>query len=225
MNYISEINAFHTWLEVHPLSSGQISLWYALMQYDNRSGWSEWFAVPSMLLQLHTGLSRQGMIKARSVLVEAGLVQFRSGDGKAGKYKMESVCDVLSRIQTGIPLYKQKQKQEQKTLLLGSHQNVRLTQAEYDALCSQYPNTQQAIEYLSDYIRCKGYQAQNHDHALRSWVFDALREREIKRLELDRRERSAKGKKTRYTPKRKMDIEGSLADSWALIEAALKEDD
>ena len=220
MNYITEINAFHTWLETHPLSPGQIALWYALMQYDNRSGWAEWFCVPSALLCLHTGLSRQGMIKARTALVDGGLLMFCSQEGKAGKYKMQSVCGILASIQSGIPLYKQKEKEKN---IYGVYKNVRLTADEYDALRREYPSADEAIEFLSEYIRYKGYRAQEHDAALRGWVFDALRERQVKRLELDKRERAA-GRK-RYTPKVKMDIEGSIADSWALIEAALREDE
>lgn len=99
MNYIVELNAFNSWLDINCLSTGQIALWYALMQFNNRANWSEWFIVPSIMLEIHTGLSRTGMIKARNALKQLGIIDFQSQGTKAGKYKMHSIATMLNSEQ------------------------------------------------------------------------------------------------------------------------------
>lgn len=92
MNYIRELNAFRDWLMVNRLSSGQIALWHMLMSFNNRAGWQEWFTLPNQTLQLVTGLSRQGLSKARNGLIQAGLIQYKKGrSSQAGSYRMQSL--------------------------------------------------------------------------------------------------------------------------------------
>lgn len=62
----------------------------------------------------------------------------------------------------------------------GEFQNVLLTKEEYQKLKADFPNADEAIEYLSAYIAEKGYQSKSHYLALRRWVFDAVAERKAK---------------------------------------------
>lgn len=96
MNYIKEIKAFYYWLELNPLPTGAIALWHALMAVNNMAAWAEEFTVANIVLQSKTGLSRQGLDKARNLLKQKGLIEYKKGTGnKAGTYKMNSVCQIV----------------------------------------------------------------------------------------------------------------------------------
>lgn len=88
MNYITEILAFNDLLLSQPLSTGQIALWYALMYINNKCGWVEWFSSPNRTLEFSTGLSRQGINKARNSLRQLGLIDFKSNGTKSTMYKL-----------------------------------------------------------------------------------------------------------------------------------------
>ena len=103
MNYITEIKAFHDLIQIKQLSTGQIALWYALMYINNKCNWIEWFTVPNQTLELNTGLSRQGIIKARNILKQNGVIAFRSNGTKATSYKMITLSKSLQAgIQDGV---------------------------------------------------------------------------------------------------------------------------
>jgi len=93
MNYIIEINAFYDWLLYNSLPTGAIALWHALMSINNKAGWADEFTVANIVLQGMTGLSRQGLDKARNQLIQKGLIQYKKGtSNQAGKYKMVSIA-------------------------------------------------------------------------------------------------------------------------------------
>lgn len=75
MNYLQEIMTFQRFNQVHGLSSGQISLWYALMAANNRAGWKRKFSVPNHVLMVDSGLSLSGVKKAREELAKNGLIK------------------------------------------------------------------------------------------------------------------------------------------------------
>lgn len=79
----------------------------------------------------------------------------------------------------------------------GEYKNVLLTEDEYEKLLAM-ENGERAIDYLSDYIKMKGYKAKSHYLAIHKWVFDALKEQDIKAAELRKREERLNG-----TPSRK----------------------
>ena len=83
MNYISAINSFWDTAALNPLSTGQVSLYFALLHVNNRSNWTEWFTVPNQVLSVLTGLSRSGILKARNELRQRGLIEFRERGTKA----------------------------------------------------------------------------------------------------------------------------------------------
>lgn len=130
MNYISLINLFWDSAMTNPLSTGQVSLYMALLHVCNRSNWTEWFQVPNQVLSVLTGLSRSGILKARNELKQRGVIDFKERGTKATLYKIiaeskqVSVQDsvqnstqnsVRNSVQNSSTLYKQnknKTKQE-----------------------------------------------------------------------------------------------------------------
>ena len=93
MSYISEILAFQGFVQDKSLSSGQIALWYALMYINNRSQWQEWFTVANKSLESNSGLSRQGILKARNALKQFGLLDFQTRGTKSTAYKLIAISN------------------------------------------------------------------------------------------------------------------------------------
>lgn len=88
MSYINIINAFWDSATTNPLSTGQVSLYFALLHVCNRSNWTEWFQAPNQVLTVLTGLSRSGILRARNELKQRGLIDFRERGTKATVYKI-----------------------------------------------------------------------------------------------------------------------------------------
>ena len=57
----------------------------------------------------------------------------------------------------------------------GEYKNVLLTDDEYQKLFNEYPNADELIQYLDEYIEMKGYKAKSHYLAIRKWVVDAVK--------------------------------------------------
>lgn len=91
MNYIAEIKAFYDLVMTNQLSTGQIALWHALMHINNKCAWQGWFSVPNLTLELHTGMSRQGIQKARNTLKQKGIIDFNPNGTKATTYRLLSM--------------------------------------------------------------------------------------------------------------------------------------
>lgn len=87
MEYLSQILRFNDSLPTNNLSPGQIALWYALMHINNKCSWTEWFKAANRTLELYTGLSKNGVIKARNVLKQKGLIDFKSNGTSAASFK------------------------------------------------------------------------------------------------------------------------------------------
>ena len=115
MNYIALINSFWDSATTNPLSTGQVSLYFALLHVCNRSNWTEWFQAPNQVLSVLTGMSRSGILKARNELKQRGLIDFRERGTKATIYciTMSNSKQVSEQdgVQNGSTLYKQKEKQ------------------------------------------------------------------------------------------------------------------
>lgn len=58
----------------------------------------------------------------------------------------------------------------------GEYKNVSLTQNEYDKLQKDYPNCEELITYLDEYIEMKGYKAKSHYLCIKKWVVDAVKQ-------------------------------------------------
>lgn len=62
----------------------------------------------------------------------------------------------------------------------GEYSNVLLTDDEYNKLNNDYPNAEELITFLDEYIEMKGYKAKSHYLAIKKWVADAVNERKTK---------------------------------------------
>ena len=100
MNYLLEIKAFYDWLEVNQLSTPAIVLWHALMHIANKTGWQDTFAVAVVVLSTKTGLEKQAIYRARTMLQNKGLISFRTRTGKQSTlYQIHSFAS-LKETQT-----------------------------------------------------------------------------------------------------------------------------
>lgn len=129
MNYIAIINSFWDSATTNPLSTGQVSLYFALLHVCNRSNWTEWFQAPNQVLSVLTGMSRSGILKARNELKQRGLIDFRERGTKTTVYCITIANSKQAGMQDGVQnsnqnsmqdgvqnsstLYKHKQKQKQ----------------------------------------------------------------------------------------------------------------
>ncbi len=95
MNYLAEILAFEQWLETHYLPILPQLLWYKLVYFCNRSGWSEWVTVDNLRLMAATQMGREAtLIKARDELIKAGLVEYQKGKkGSPNRYRLISFTE------------------------------------------------------------------------------------------------------------------------------------
>ena len=66
----------------------------------------------------------------------------------------------------------------------GFYKHVLLTPTQYEKLKEKYPNYEELITYLDNYIEMKGYKAKNHYLCFSSWVEDAVKEQKIKKERL-----------------------------------------
>lgn len=137
MNYLQEILNFEKLQELNRLAPGQARVWYVLMYLNNITGWQSWFTVASSTLEFRSGLSRQGVIKARNELKQLGYIDFKTNGRSATSYHMKplmqgsvqpslqgSVQDSLQpslhdglqgSVQTSSALYKQNKTKQNKT--------------------------------------------------------------------------------------------------------------
>ena len=90
MGYIDEINAFQQWLlTATNVSATDIALWYALMHYNNTTGWKREFNVAIKTLEVSTKSTKPTVIKARNKLKQLGLIDFISREGnQSAIYRM-----------------------------------------------------------------------------------------------------------------------------------------
>lgn len=174
MNYIAQINAFWDSATTNPLSTGQVSLYFALLHVCNRSNWTEWFAAPNQVLSVLTGLSRSGILKARNELKQRGLIDFQEKATKATKYKVTMANSKQVSTQIGVQigvqdgtqisdtLYKHKHKQNEKssTDVLPEKTDAFSDQITtirelYNSVCRSYPRLVKMSEARKKAIRAR----------------------------------------------------------------------
>ena len=196
MNYLAEIKAFYDLVQVKQLSTGQIALWHALMAINNKCAWIEWFTVPNIMLELNTGMSRSGVLKARNSLKQYGLIDFKTNGTKATNYKIitiakskqESNQDSMQESeQASKQDSTQVSKQDSNTLnklnetklkkenikrkKYGENQNVLFTDEEYEKVKAYFPNDyEKRIQALDDYIQSKGAKYKDFVATLKNWA-------------------------------------------------------
>ncbi|MCH4001002.1 MAG: DnaD domain protein [Lacticaseibacillus paracasei] len=97
MDLFKLIREFYIQQSVNPLSTGQIALWHGLVYQCNQLGWPSEFNMPNRTLETLTGLSGQGIVKARNALKQSGLIDFQTNGVKATTY---SVIDISRKLST-----------------------------------------------------------------------------------------------------------------------------
>jgi len=96
LHFHKEKNFFMDWLMFQDLSTGEIALWHTLMNTGNRLGQKRIFNLPTSTLTKLTGLSKQGLMKARKRLMERGLIRYEKGSyGKAPVYEMIPLTETV----------------------------------------------------------------------------------------------------------------------------------
>ena len=191
MNYLAEILAFYELVQVKQLSTGQIALWHALMAINNRCTWIEWFTVPNLTLELNTGMSRSGVLKARNALKQYGLIDFKVNGTKATNYKMITIAKSKQEsnqigkqvsTQDGKQVGKQvrntlnkrketKLKKESKKKAYGEYQHVLFSDEEYEKLKAYFPRDyEKRIQSLDEYIQKSGRKYKDFLLTLKTWA-------------------------------------------------------
>lgn len=85
----------------------------------------------------------------------------------------------------------------------GKHENVMLTENEYESLQKNHPELlDEAIEFLSEYIESNGYKAKSHYSCMTRWVFNAVRRKRVEEAELTQREARVSNYTTSYQAKK-----------------------
>ena len=182
----------------NPLSAGQFVLWHALLNVCNDCGKKEWFTVANLRLELFTGLSRQGVDKARNTLKELGFIEYKPNGTKATSYKInilykdesqassqvgsqassqassqavgESVANQWSSgLQNSGTLYKEKKSTEKK-----SNNNIldNVSENQFEELWKIYPRKEKKNIALKAYIKAleKGVRHSTIEKGLLSYI-------------------------------------------------------
>lgn len=158
MNYLAEIKAFYDFVQVKQLSTGQIALWNALMYVNNKCAWTEWFTVANLTLELNTGMSRSGVLKARNSLKQYGLIDFKTNGTKATSYKMYTMLkskqeSTQDSKQIGKQVSTQDSEQIGNTLNKQNETKQNETDNIYSTLFKKYSERVRAINYWSEKIK------------------------------------------------------------------------
>ena len=156
MNYLSQLQAFRDYQMFETkLSSGQIALWHALMQINNKCAWIEWFTAANQTLETLSGSSRSAINKNRNVLKQLGLIDFRSNGKKATSYK---VCVLYTSNSTQGSVQQSTQQGVQESIQRSVQDGGTLTKQNTNTNkikdSNSVPNESEAIPYagIIDYL-------------------------------------------------------------------------
>lgn len=192
MNLLKQILAFNQRQMSNPLSAGQFILWHALLNVHNDCGKQEWFTVANLRLELFTGLSRQGIDKARNTLKQLGFIEYKSNGTKATAYKInllynDSLQDGLqdssqavgkevaeqlpNSCQNSGTLNKEKESKEK-----GSKSNnnisAKLLENQFNDLWKDYPRKERKNDAFKAYSKAikKGVEHTTIQNGLKSYI-------------------------------------------------------
>ena len=208
MNYIKQLNSFYQLLPSNPINSNAQSLYFFLLNYNNGLGWIKEFTVANSIVMGYTELNISALQRARNALVQKGYIKYQKGIGNnAGRYTIvefeqqsEQQNEQQSEQQTDnkvnnrtnnttntlnkLNKTKLNNKKENEKEKHGEYSHVLLTPAEYEKLKNDYPNAEELITYLDEYIEMKGsYKVKSHYLAIKKWVVDAVNEKKSKQTQ------------------------------------------
>lgn len=191
MNYIQQINAFNDFiLYEQSLSSGQVALWYTLMSIDNRTGWKDPFTATNQMLESLSGLSRPGILKARNMLKQFGLITFQpNGRNKATSYHIKELCMVNSYQQSN----QQSNQQRNASGTQQEHNSTPIPKHKPKQTKSSSRQRQKRVyDEGSDYMKLARYlfkQMQLNDSKAKEPNFQSWADEMRKLVELDKRDK------------------------------------
>jgi len=89
MNYIKQSVAFFELQLTHQISLNAQAVYHTLFNINNKCCWKEKFTVTNTMLMAYTGLSVQGVHRARNELIQLGLIIYKKGKGnQCGEYEL-----------------------------------------------------------------------------------------------------------------------------------------
>lgn len=171
MDIFGRIRNFYDFVESNPLTAGQIALYFALLHTNNKARWQEWFTVASQILTNRSGLDRTSVIRARNILKQKGLIDFKTNGNKATKYTLlqfslpdattDATADETADATVDAPISKtnnqSKTKERRKTVQ--SAASLHLSAPSLDeirAYCDERGNNIDA-EHFIDYYTANGW--------------------------------------------------------------------
>ena len=99
MKYINQINAYWNWVKLNDLPSRAGYLYFAILDCANTAGWKGEFNAPNSTLQAMAGLDKNGLVRYRNALVQAGLIKYQQGKrGASGTYSIIPLYDTNNDI-------------------------------------------------------------------------------------------------------------------------------
>lgn len=200
MKYINQMNAYWNWVKLNDLPSRAGYLYFAILDCANTAGWKGEFNAPNSTLQAMAGLDKNGLVRCRNALVQAGLIKYQQGKrGASGTYSIIPLYDTNSEP-IAIPIANQsgyqngvhtKSKNKSKSIIppispngdivplegerprkhkYGEYKNVLLTDDELDKLKADYADYLDRIERLSSYIASTGKAYKSHYATIKNWA-------------------------------------------------------
>ncbi len=198
VNFISEVTSFHRLTKTTHFSNNAQLLWYKLFLLWNEAGFPDWLQVDNLrLMAMIQVRSKNALFRARSELLEAGLLIYkRGGPGHPNTYQFTLVGNKPlwgaaapskktpepepETKPAAKPIYKEKKSKptdQTKKTTHGDFGNVSLTAAELQQLKRDYPhNWQDWIRRLDLGKAVKDYHYANDYAAILSWIDNEERE-------------------------------------------------
>lgn len=202
VNFITEITSFHRFVKTTHFSNNAQLLWFKMFLLWNETGFPDWLQVDNLRLMAMIQVnSKNALFRARSELLEAGLIIYqRGGNCHPNKYQFnifgkqplgsspkllkeepatEPEREPLAEPETE-PLYKQnktKPNYKKEKITHGDFSNVSLTGVELKKLQRNYPDTwEDWIRRLDLGKAVKDYSYTNDYAAILSWIDKEERE-------------------------------------------------
>lgn len=133
-----------------------------------------------------TNSTKQGVLKNLKTLIDKGFVDKEEkiiNGVKFVEYYATKFNGVLNKVEWGIKqsltnnIYNNIDNKIDNNIKhkYGEYKNVLLKDDELEKLKKEYPNYEDLIKYLDEYIEMKGYKAKSHYLCIKKWVVDAVK--------------------------------------------------
>jgi hypothetical protein len=106
----------------------------------------------------------------RNTLITVVNWQQYQNNGKQNGKQVANKCQTNGKQVANLPIIKELKEVKKEKKIYGEYQNVKLTDEELAKLKAEFPDWQERIERLSEYIDSKGDKYKNHLSTIRSWA-------------------------------------------------------